>query len=305
MGVLMKGKDFYSVIRKWIIRDYSTQGIKAEVIIDMLISEVIEELLNWKMHGENIQPGKVRLVAKEFPLISKSMKNYRNTKIDYLFYEQDANITYLVELKTSKNSIDKEQLERYLDIRNRKEFWNECLNLFVSIVESNLCKKRWGEKICRGEISLKRKDFRLVDLIGSEKYITTVYGMIKWCLTMDNSLGEEDDIHEAVLKIMKEMLMPEEKRKQGTKSFNDMIKVLKNSEIRVVYIFLGENRKPEDKNDIKEIYDQGIIWITEADLADLADSVKCPLEKRKYLKNVQMIIDSLYKKWSEVVKDNF
>jgi len=300
----MEGQDFYSVIKKWIIRDYSTQGIKAEVIIDMLISEIIEELVDWKMHGENIQSGKIRLVAKEFPLISKAMENHQNTKVDYLLYQQDGNITYLVELKTSRNSIEKEQMKRYLNIKEEEKLWKECLELFVSIVESDLCKKRWGEKIGGEELSSKRKNFRLVDLIGSEKYITTIYGMIKWWLTMNPSL-KKDNIHDKVLEIMKEMLMPKEERKQSSKSFYDIVKVLENSKIQVVYIFLGENRKTNEKGERNERHNQEIIWITKEDLAALTASNQCPLEKRIYFKNVQLIIDSLYKKWSEIMKDNF
>ena len=34
---------------KWTIKDYSTAGLKAEVIIDMLISEFIEEMKTWRM----------------------------------------------------------------------------------------------------------------------------------------------------------------------------------------------------------------------------------------------------------------
>ena len=108
---------FFDVIKKWTALDYYTQGIKAEVIIDMLISEYIEEILSSCL-GE-----KVHLIAKEFPIPTFSQKNdSRNAKVDYLCYSDNKNkdgvILYLVELKTTSSSIEYEQMLKYFCIAN-------------------------------------------------------------------------------------------------------------------------------------------------------------------------------------------
>ena len=42
-----KHYDFYNLIQDWIVSDFHTPGIKAEVIVDMLISDFIEDLLQY------------------------------------------------------------------------------------------------------------------------------------------------------------------------------------------------------------------------------------------------------------------
>lgn len=36
-----KHTDFYNLVKEWTVSDYCTPGIKAEVILDMLISDFI------------------------------------------------------------------------------------------------------------------------------------------------------------------------------------------------------------------------------------------------------------------------
>ena len=46
-----KHYDFYNLIQDWIVSDFHTPGIKAEVIVDMLISDFIEDLLQYHYYG--------------------------------------------------------------------------------------------------------------------------------------------------------------------------------------------------------------------------------------------------------------
>ncbi len=40
---------FYEMVKYWTMNDYRTQAIKSEVIIDMLISDFIEEMVTAKL----------------------------------------------------------------------------------------------------------------------------------------------------------------------------------------------------------------------------------------------------------------
>ena len=118
---------FYEMVKKWTIRDYRTQKIKAEVIVDMLISEYIEEIVS-QIFGKEI-----KLIAKEFPIARIGQKRKKNevyeqpnpkdsrsnretnrqyASVDFLMSgtESGKPVLYLVELKTSDSSADGVQL---------------------------------------------------------------------------------------------------------------------------------------------------------------------------------------------------
>lgn len=109
---------FYEMVKRWTIYDFKTPGIKAEVIIDMLLSEFIKEIVAYAMEYNSEKPDKNRseeccenktptnipsnkyyLVAKEFPVPNKKKtdglvvsadeqsgeaEDNRNAKADYL-----------------------------------------------------------------------------------------------------------------------------------------------------------------------------------------------------------------------------
>ena len=58
-------KSFYDKVKKWTVRDFRTQKIKAEVIVDMLISDYIEDIVSQSL-GNDIKD--IKLIAKEFPI---------------------------------------------------------------------------------------------------------------------------------------------------------------------------------------------------------------------------------------------
>lgn len=116
-----KHTDFYNMVKEWTVSDYCTPGIKAEVILDMLISDFIEELIQCHYSKLEHRTYSVRLLAKEFPIRTKAenlrnarAKNLRNAKVDYLVYINNAEKEklVLVELKTTIDSFDSEQKDR-------------------------------------------------------------------------------------------------------------------------------------------------------------------------------------------------
>ena len=111
-------KSFFDIVKKWTINDYKTPKIKAEVIIDMLISEFLAETVEASGLPGN---GKSILVTKEFPIrgykkrkdfeyISTEINN--SPSVDYLIKKGD--VLYLTELKTDPLSFSEKQLIRML-----------------------------------------------------------------------------------------------------------------------------------------------------------------------------------------------
>lgn len=130
----------YEILAEKIIRDYYTANIKAEVILDMILTPVISKILT--VIGQNNKDlginGNMRLVAKEFPVLKpkscaktsgeelkkddEDQYNYRNCNADYLMCDKGS--VYFVELKTTQQSFDCDQMMNYLnyiaDCKNEK-----------------------------------------------------------------------------------------------------------------------------------------------------------------------------------------
>lgn len=106
---------FYEMVKKWTVNDYRTQAIKSEVIIDMLISDFIEEMVTARLSeiDSKISLNDVKLLAKEFP-IDISSSDLRNAKVDFLVSVKDR--LYLIELKTSEDSHSSDQKSRMLTV---------------------------------------------------------------------------------------------------------------------------------------------------------------------------------------------
>lgn len=123
-----KHTDFYNMVKEWTSSDYCTPGIKAEVILDMLISDFIGDLLQFHYNNEK----KVTLLLKEYP-IKIYEENNRNAKVDYLVCVEDAKLV-LVELKTTNDSFSDEQEDRMKQAVRRGaksliDFYNEIVKL--------------------------------------------------------------------------------------------------------------------------------------------------------------------------------
>lgn len=131
-----KHTNFYNMVKEWTVSDYCTPGIKAEVILDMLISDFIEELIQCHYSKLEHRTYSVRLLAKEFP-IRTTDKNLRNAKVDYLMYinNVEEEKLVLVELKTTNDSLSEEQMERMQNKKDAKElidFYNDIYKKLVN-----------------------------------------------------------------------------------------------------------------------------------------------------------------------------
>ncbi len=132
---------FYTMVKDWTVSDYRTPKIKAEVIVDMLISEFIEEIVAYGVYGKNESNKKLKLIAKEFPIsrvehdklspetikIIKKYKDYKSgerpklkdignlgnrqyASVEYLLKDEAGSTVYLVELKSTNDSVSGTQL---------------------------------------------------------------------------------------------------------------------------------------------------------------------------------------------------
>ena len=110
-------------IRKWIVNDYFTPNIKAEVILDTLLTPYVTEILK----DQTAFKGELHFITKEMSVLeskeSEQGSGYgnRGTKIDYVLGDEEA--IYLVELKTTGSSINLEQADRYLRNCCTKNLW--------------------------------------------------------------------------------------------------------------------------------------------------------------------------------------
>lgn len=108
---------FFDMIKKWMVRDFRTSNIPAEVIVDMLISEFIADMVKYWLYLEDAQ-----LVGKEFLLprvgqeeveanenLDETKKERQHASADFLVYDKRSTY-YLVELKTTNSSLNGEQL---------------------------------------------------------------------------------------------------------------------------------------------------------------------------------------------------
>ena len=123
----MDNNPFFDMVKEWTVRDYQTQSIKSEVIIDMLISGFIGEMIAAQEGCE-----KAMLLAKEFPIHTEKDDegektenggNLRNAKVDYLVAAGKS--LYLVELKTTKESYNENQKTRMVQVEKKgnKKLW--------------------------------------------------------------------------------------------------------------------------------------------------------------------------------------
>lgn len=123
-----------NIITDSVINDYYTAGIKTEVVIDTLITPVITELIKEMLENsgrKNIITGDVVYITKEFPMI-KQDGSYSNTKADYLI--MDEKTVYLVELKTSMDSMEQSQIDNYYSYINNIEKKKENKKKYLGIM---------------------------------------------------------------------------------------------------------------------------------------------------------------------------
>ena len=110
-------------IKELVVKDYFTPNIKAEVVLDTLltpyVAKIIENQRERVFGRDGDFDGELVFITKEMSVReseeSKNGPEYgnRGIKIDYVL--GDKKTIYLVELKTTGSGIDSEQAKRYLD----------------------------------------------------------------------------------------------------------------------------------------------------------------------------------------------
>lgn len=146
-------KNFYDMVKNWTISDYKTPGIKAEVVLDMLISEFIETLLSFKF-----ETYEVTLLTKEFPI--DIGKGNLNAKVDYLVCVDRTKLV-MVELKTTNESYDELQEERMQE--NAKKSASELIGFYKKIAKLETLS---GSAKTKYEYSLKMYERNLDRVYG-------------------------------------------------------------------------------------------------------------------------------------------
>ena len=157
-------KNFYDTVKYWTISDYKTPGIKAEVILDMLISEFITEMLWFRFNADE-----AALLTKELPIDIK--KGNLNAKVDYLACV-DRKKLLLIELKTDKDSYNDPQRDR---MENAKESGvEELLKFYKKIATLKTLKSPTEDKYIYSlkmfernleKCGLREKDLSEVDIL--------------------------------------------------------------------------------------------------------------------------------------------
>lgn len=178
-------------IKQWIVNDYFTPNIKAEVILDTLLTPYVTEIL--KNQAGNMFEGELYFITKEMSVLEAKASEEdaengnRGTKIDYIL--GDEKVVYLVELKTTDSSLKLEQADRYLENCCGKDgqtktfgdvFGNKLLSImkgafgkiykkeFEKLLESDSGKRpRWDEEALRKAFGLvfitwcRRKEYNI------------------------------------------------------------------------------------------------------------------------------------------------
>ncbi len=147
-----------NIITASVNNDYYTAGIKTEVVIDTLITPVITCLIKEMLekNDKKDEVGDLLYITKEFPMLKKDVFNedgkgdYSNNKADFLL--KDKNNIYLVELKTSIDSIDEDQIVFYYKYIQRinnapKALLAEFMALFNSVSNTGIGDETYRKKM--------------------------------------------------------------------------------------------------------------------------------------------------------------
>lgn len=123
-------------ITQLVVSDYFTPNIKAEVILDMLLTPYITELI--QTGCEEIKE-ELRFITKEMSLGTEH-ENNQGSKVDYVL--AGTQFVYLIELKTTNSSINDKQAQRYRRCcEDNKTFGQVFGKKLLDIMEDRW---RWG-----------------------------------------------------------------------------------------------------------------------------------------------------------------
>lgn len=120
---------FEEMLKKWVVNDYFTPNIKAEVILDTLLTPYVPQIL--RSHRGDID---AVFLAKEMSMTetdetSEGQEQGDNCgpKIDYVLADKNRDCVYFVELKTTDSSIDAKQLSFYISLAGQTSNFGDVL----------------------------------------------------------------------------------------------------------------------------------------------------------------------------------
>lgn len=112
---------FLSLLMERIVESHQIPKVQVERVVSPILSMFVAEALTKKFENNNSLRGKYELVCMEFPL--KKPENSQSTNIDFLLVNTTTLSIVFLEIKTDSRSIDRNQLEIYLKLRDEvKEF---------------------------------------------------------------------------------------------------------------------------------------------------------------------------------------
>lgn len=299
----------YEKLAENIIRDYFTPNIKAEVLLDTILTPVIGDILT--IVGQKNQElgisGEMKFIAKEFPMLKsrfgdqtgkeKSKDNYRSCNVDYLMCDEKS--VYFVELKTTQESLDRDQMINYREyLKNRKDedqkffdvsgadfikLLNHVSQTGYSSINEN---KPWNEEGSPEQDDLKRV-FEAV--IQYPKYTENKgYGKTKKIPLMENWVDEEDHhVDDAIDYLRKNKAVSSKKYLFTAGQMLDNMKVGKWWDCKHIKLLYLVPETPSDKEikEILEYYQKGfVIIVTFREMMEQAYLIGKESEKQK-LKN--------------------
>lgn len=125
--------------KTWVVKDYFTPNIKAEVVLDTLLTPYLPKIL----HSQYPEIDAVYL-TKEMslrkPRPEQESEDNLGPKIDYVLADRHRDCVYLVELKTTDSSLDPGQSSRYaaLTAQGENTFGEILGKRLLSILVSHL-----------------------------------------------------------------------------------------------------------------------------------------------------------------------
>lgn len=133
----MSQQGFTEMLKKWVVNDYFTPNIKAEVILDTLLTPYVPQILRSQCKDIDAV-----FLAKEMSMIETSegqeQADNRGSKIDYVLADKNRDCVYLVELKTTDSSIDADQLSLYTSLSGQTSNFGDVLGKrLLDILDAN------------------------------------------------------------------------------------------------------------------------------------------------------------------------
>ena len=256
-------QSFYEMVKKWTINDYRTQKVKSEVIVDMLISDFIEEMVSYGVKNDN-----VRLIAKEFPIerISQAENEHQYASVDYLLSDMSNNV-YLTELKTTTDSFDIVQLLNMLGVCKRDIC--ELRNPLEYAVLDYGIQKRFNDR-------------------GTKKYLYTMKKMIDYCKLERRDVSSFSDNKRS----------GDKQKIIAKKIIDDVFKKLESAKAKTKILYISLH-KIEDKMENAQIPD-GLQYkdflLKPIILSDMIDD-------DDFIKKLSPEKQSAWKKTTDIIKD--